>query len=90
MQFMMTYSFKIDTYEQTVSRFLETGAPAPEGVNQTGRWHAAAGRCGFILFETDDVTAIYTYASQWQDLIDLQVYPVLGDEAAAGVLSKLR
>ena len=51
------------------------------------RWHAAAGRHGFILLETDDPTAIYQFAAEWSDVCDLAVTPVLDDDEAAAVLA---
>jgi hypothetical protein len=55
-----------------------------------GRWHAAAGRHGFLLLEGDDANAVYRFAAEWSDVCDLAVTPVLTDEQAAAVLKSLR
>ncbi len=89
MKFMMTYDFTADDSEDTKARFLETGAPAPKGVTLLGRWHAVAGRCGFLLVESDDAAALFKYSAEWRDLLDLEIYPVVEDETAAGVLKAL-
>jgi hypothetical protein len=90
MKFVMTYQIKNESWETAVSRFVETQAPAPDGVKLLGRWHAAAGRNGFLLLESDDPAAIYQFAAEWHDVCDLTVTPVVEDEAAGAVLSKMR
>jgi len=87
MRFMMTYSIPSDAWETAVERFLDNGGVAPDGVTMVDRWHAAAGRHGFILLETDDATAIYQFAAEWSDVCDLTVTPVLDDDEAAAVLA---
>jgi len=89
MQFMLTYEIPMDQRDAAVARFLETGAPAPDGVAILGRWHVAGGRAGYMILESDDVTAVYRFAAQWDDVCELDVTPVLSDEQAAGVLSSL-
>lgn len=90
MKFMMTYSFAAEATQSAEDRFLSTGAPAPEGVTLLGRWHAACGRRGFMLLESEDATALFHYAAEWRDLLELDAVPVVGDEAAAEVLGSLR
>ncbi len=89
MTFVMTYSIATKNWAKTVERFLGTGGPAPAGVKMVGRWHAAAGGHGFLLLEGDDASAIYRFASEWSDLCDLAVTPVLTDEQAATVLKSM-
>jgi hypothetical protein len=90
MKFVMTYQLKTDGWDKAVSRFLETQAPAPPGVKLVGRWHAAAGRHGFLLLEGNDVSAIYRFAAEWHDVCDLSVTPVLEDAEAGAVLASMR
>ncbi len=90
MRFMMTYQIRDECWDKAVSRFLETGAPAPAGVTLAGRWHAAAGRNGFLLLEGNDANAIYRFAAEWHDVCDLAVTPVVNDEEAAAVLKSVR
>ena len=90
MKFVMTYNIHIESWDKAVSRFLETQAPAPAGVKLLGRWHAAAGRNGFLLLESEDVAAIYRFAAEWHDACDLSVTPVIEDEGAGAVLASMR
>ncbi|HJO04448.1 MAG TPA: DUF3303 family protein [Acidobacteriota bacterium] len=87
MRFMMTYAVPSDAWETAVERFLDSGGLPPEGVTMVDRWHAAAGRHGFILLETDDPTAIYQFAVEWSDVVDHTITPVLDDDEVAAVLS---
>ena len=89
MQYMVTFPLTSHCYEERISRFLETGAPPPEGVTLLGRWFTLGHDVGFMLAESDDPTAIFRYVSQWADIMDFEVHPVIGDEAAAGVLAAL-
>ena len=43
MKFMMTYNIYNESWQKAISRFLETGGPAPEGVKLVGSLHSAAG-----------------------------------------------
>jgi len=90
MKFMMTYQISSADIDDATTRFLETGGGPGEGVTMLGRWHAAAGRFGFVLLEGDDVAAIYRYATEWGDLCDLDITPVIEDEEAAGVLQDMQ
>jgi hypothetical protein len=90
MKFMITYQIHTTGWDKAVSRFLETQAPAPAGVKMLGRWHAAAGRNGYILVEGDDVSAIYRFAGEWHDLCDMAVTPVIEDAGAGAVLASLK
>ena len=87
MKFMITFPLTHHDYEERVARFLETGAPPPEGVELLGRWFTVSHSRGFMLVETDDAKAIFSWVSEWASLIDFVVEPVLADTEAAGVLS---
>ncbi len=89
MKFLMTYSISEQAWEKAVARFLETGGTTPDGVTLVERLHAAAGRNGVVILESDDATAIYRYAREWSDVCDLTVIPVVNDEQAAAILSDM-
>jgi hypothetical protein len=57
-----------------------TGAPLGEGDKQIGRWHAPGSQKGWIIVETDNLHGLYEHASEWSDLIEWDVTPVLPDE----------
>ena len=90
MKFVMTYQINTENWDKGADRFLEGGGLPPEGVTMLGRWHAAAGRGGYILLESDDQAAIYRWAAEWHDVCDFDITPVVEDEEAAAVLQSLR
>ena len=89
MRFMVTFPLTHRDYNQRIARFLKSGAPPPEGVTLVGRWFTASHSKGFMLVESDDVTAMFRYTSEWADIIDFTVEPVVTDEEAGAVLSTM-
>ena len=86
MKFMVTFPLTHRDYEKRVARFLETGAPPPEGVELLGRWFTASHSQGFMLVETEDANALFQWVSEWAALIDFVIEPVVTDAEAAAVL----
>jgi hypothetical protein len=87
MKFMTTWSGSTTHFKTANARFLETGGGPPKGVTMLGRWHGP--NSGFCLAETDDIKGIYEWTSQWGDLLDFTVTPVMDDAEAAEVLKKI-
>ena len=89
MLFMVTFPLTHRDYQERVSRFLETGAPPPNGVKVLGRWFTASHNKGFMLAESDDTKALFRYVSEWASIIDFVIEPVVTDEEAASVLKDM-
>jgi len=91
MKFIITWSVETAGYPSAISRFLETGAPAPAGVKLVGRWHSLEGSSkGFILAEASDPKGIYLWMAQWADVVSFTVTPVVEDAEAAQILQSVR
>lgn len=88
MKFMITWKLSPENYKAAVERFLKTGAPDPEGLKTIGRWHTAGSSRGFHLVEGSDA-ALAAINAEWADLLILEVVPVVEDDVAAEVLTKL-
>ena len=89
MKFMTTWSFPTGALPEAAKRFL-AGEAAPEaGVKLIGRWHNVDLTGGFILFETDNPSALYKGAAKWGDILELNTVPVVEDADAAPVLAEL-
>ena len=88
MKFMITWKASPANYRAAVKRFLKTGAPAPKGLKTLGRWHTAGSSRGFHLVEGSDA-AVAEINAEWADLLELQAFPVIEDEAAGAVAAKL-
>ena len=89
MKFMVTFPLTHHAYKERVSRFLETGAPPPDGVTLLGRWFTASHNKGFMLAETDDAAKLFRFVSEWTDLMDFEIDPVIGDEEAGPILKEM-
>lgn len=90
MKFMVTFPLTAETFKLRTARFLETGGMPPQGVKMLGRWHAADQSQGFVLAETDDAKALCKWVTEWADLIEFEVVPILDDEEAASVLQEVK
>ena len=88
MKFMVTWKISPANYKAAVKRFLKTGAPAPKGMKTIGRWHTAGSTRGFHLVEGSDA-ALAEINAEWADLLDLQAVPVVEDDVAAAVATKI-
>ena len=89
MKFMVTFPLTHHAYKERISRFLESGAPPPAGVTLLGRWFTAGHNKGFMLVETNDAKLLYRYVSDWTDIMDFEIDPVVTDEEAATVLQSM-
>ena len=88
MKFMITWSISTGNYKAAVQRFLATGAPVPEGLKGLGRWHAVGSSRGWFLVEGDP-DAVMQHYSEWADVCDINVFPVVDDAQAAAAISKV-
>jgi hypothetical protein len=87
MKFMITFTGKPARFKDATSRFLKTGAAPPDGVKMLGRWHGPFR--GWVLADTDELKKVYEWTSQWSDLLEFTVVPVVEDAELGEVLSKL-
>ena len=70
-------------------RFREKGRLMPEGLRYVASWvEADFGRC-FQLVECDDPRLLGLWTSQWRDLVEFEVVPVVTSEQAAEAISPL-
>ena len=89
MLYMITFPLTTRDYQERVSRFLESGAPPPDGITLRGRWFALGHDRGFMVVETDDPAAIFRWTSSWASLVDFEVHPVIDDATAGEVLGSM-
>ncbi|MCP4328334.1 MAG: DUF3303 domain-containing protein [Alphaproteobacteria bacterium] len=89
MKFILTWKIPPGRYEAAAEAFLASGAPVPEGLALLGRWHVPGSAQGWALVEGDDGAAVAEHVAEWATSLELQVHPVIEDEATAGALSKV-
>ncbi len=87
MKFMLTWKIAPANYKAAVEIFLASGAPVPEGLALLGRWHVPGSTHGWVLVEGDE-GAVAQHVAEWAPMLDLDVHPVIEDDAAAGALGK--
>lgn len=88
MKFMITWKISPENLKTAAARFLKTGAPDPEGLKTIGRWHTSGSSRGFHLVEGSDA-ALAEINAQWADLLNLEVVPVVEDDVAGQVLTRV-
>ena len=76
---------RLDVFQKWCSLTPEERADTGEGVTLIGRWHNTAEMTGVGIYETDDVSALFTYLGQWNPIMDLVIAPVVEDEESAAV-----
>ena len=89
MKFMISFPLTHHAYNERIARFLESGAPPPEGVTLLGRWFTAGHNKGFMLVEAEESKHLFRYVSEWTDIMDFEIEPVVTDEEAASVLTSM-
>jgi hypothetical protein len=88
MKYLVQWTVPQATFRVATERFLKTGAKPPDGVTQLGRWFGMNGQ-GCAVLEASDPKGIFALVSEWQEFIDIEATPVLEDDEAGEVLSKL-
>jgi hypothetical protein len=78
MLFLNVYYYKEGKGEHIIKQRVEQGNGAPEGVKIIGEWTRLDGSGGYMLFETDKPD--YTWTMMWNDLLDMDIVPVLDTE----------
>jgi len=89
MKFMSSYTVRAGCTAEVAKRFLEGKATPPAGVKILGRWHKTDGSGGNTLFESDNSVAMYEFAAQWSDVLEIHSSPVIEDAEAGPVLAKV-
>ena len=88
MFYVMEWKIRTGYVGDAFKKFLETGAPFP-GVTMHGRYHAPGSVNGWIILETDDISAVYRHAAEWAEFLEMKTTPVLNDEQAAEAAANL-
>ncbi len=89
MKFMTTWAVHSEAVKEAVAQFLATGGQPVPGVTLLGRWHSLGCNSGYTLYETDNPAALYEGAAKWSELMDIDVVPVIEDDAVGPILARL-
>jgi len=91
MRFMLTFRFTPDKEKrnEAIARFLKTGGLPPKGAKLLGRWTRLDFSEGYDLLESDDPKALTEFALAWNDIMEIEIVPVLEDQALSEVLKQV-
>lgn len=77
MQYLIIENFRGADPVPVYRRFRDRGRLAPEGLTYVGSWVTAdLARC-YQVMECTDPALLEQWLSQWRDLVDFEVLPVL-------------
>ncbi|MCC5644647.1 DUF3303 domain-containing protein [Nostoc sp. CHAB 5824] len=83
MLYMIVEHFKNEDPLPVYRRFRDQGRLAPEGLMYVSSWvDEKMHRC-YQLMETDNPTLIQQWITNWNDIVEFEVYGVLTSEEAA-------
>jgi len=86
-QFLVIENFRGGDPVPVYRRFRERGRLAPEGLRYVGSWITEdLARC-YQIMECSDRGLLDQWISQWKDLIDFEVMPVLSSAEVQAKLS---
>jgi Protein of unknown function (DUF3303) len=74
MLYMIIEHFKND---DPLPRFRDRGRLAPDGLIYVSSWVDEQLHCCYQLMETEDRTLIDRWITNWSDLVEFEVYPVI-------------
>ena len=87
MLFMVVERFRDRGATAVYERARERGRLMPDGLRYVDSWVGAnLSRC-FQLMECDDLSLLMAWISQWSDLIDFEVVPVVTSSEASAVVN---
>ena len=90
MLYMVVESFRAGDPVPVYRRFRDRGRMMPDGIEYRGSWVTDDLRRCYQVMECDDRTLLDTWMSNWSDIVDFDVIPVVTSaEAAATVAPRL-
>jgi hypothetical protein len=88
MLFMVIENYRNQDAKSVYRRFGDQGRLMPDGLTFVSSWVAAdLGRC-FQLMECNDVTLLQRWVSEWSDLVEFEIVPVVSGKETAAALSE--
>jgi len=58
------------------------------GVKLIGRWHDLVAVGGWLICESDDISAVQSWALNWNGVLNMEVRPVVDDNEAKTMLKR--
>jgi hypothetical protein len=89
MLYMVVEHFRGADPRPVYKRFREQGRLAPEDVQYVASWVDQDLRRCFQLMEAPDSSALRSWMSRWEDLVEFEFWPVITSAEAARRVSEL-
>ena len=84
---MVIEHFRDQNAKAVYRRLREQGRLTPDGLGFVGSWVSAdLSRC-FQIMECDDITLLQRWATEWSDLIEFEIVPVVQGKDTGAALS---
>jgi hypothetical protein len=80
MLFKFAWTHAPQARNETITKFMATGGMP------LSRYHNVDGSGGFAICDTNDASALASWALDWNGLIEIKVTAIMDDEAISGVL----
>ena len=80
---MVIERFKGGDAAPVYRRFRDRGRLAPAGLSYVSSWVDTKLEVCYQLMETDDPGLLENWMSQWRDIVDFEVHPVITSAEAA-------
>jgi len=85
---MVVENFKNGDAVPVYRRFWERGRLVPRGLSYVSSWvNETLDRC-WQLMETEDRALLEEWITNWSDIIDFEIYPVVTSTEAADKISR--
>jgi uncharacterized protein DUF3303 len=81
--YMVIERFRNGDARPVYARFRERGRLAPDGLAYVASWVTADLAICFQVMECDDPRLLSQWTSQWEDLVEFEILPVVTSSAAA-------
>ena len=82
MFYMIVEHFKNRDAKPVYRRFREKGRLAPDGLTYVSSWIDESMQCCFQLMETNDRKLIDEWITNWSDITEFEVFPVITSKEA--------
>jgi len=82
MIFMIIENFKKSGAKTVYDRFEKNGRMMPEGLNYINSWVEMNFEKCFQVVECDDEITLQKWITNWQDLVDFEIIPVMTSNEA--------
>jgi len=82
MIFMVIENFKKSCAKAVYDRYEKHGRMMPEGLNYINSWVDTKFEKCYQIVECDDINKLQKWISNWQDLVDFEIIPVMTSNEA--------